>query len=115
MIMNFEQYENKVKLLKYPSEPIIRSLRPTQKETDEYFKALKKYEKEHIEYKEARKKYNEEDNRIYLKFQEDAMKDVGLNTHKNADKIFWYAWEKGHSCGYQEVYNELIDLANIIL
>lgn len=71
-------------------------------------------------FEELREKYNKkvfehhiETNRLEAMFEEDALKDVGLENHPKKNAIFGYAWEKGHSSGHSEVYNELTDLVEL--
>ena len=59
------------------------------------------------------KEYRAESKRLNDLFTHDALKDVGLKNHPNKDKIFDYAWERGHSCGLEEIYIELCELADL--
>lgn len=45
----------------------------------------------------------------------DMLEDVGLAKHPKAEKAYSLAYEKGHCCGYSEVYSELCDLAELLL
>lgn len=47
-------------------------------------------------------------------FKKDALKHLGIDGHKNADKAFDIAWDLGHSCGYADVYDYLSDLADLL-
>jgi len=112
-------YHNKVK---YPSKPIRKCPK-----CGEVFKEGQKfcsecgvvvaelYEKAMVEYKKMLEEYQKEDLRTYHEFVKDALISTGLVDHKNAQKAFDYAWDKGHSIGYQEVFNELIEIARLIL
>ena len=71
------------------------------------------YSKDLEKINQERTKYNDEDNRIYEMFKQDALKDVGLHNHPKADKIFSYAWEKGHSGGYNDVWCVLCDISEL--
>lgn len=42
-------------------------------------------------------------NEDYAKFKEVACRVCGISQHKKRDKIFGYAYERGHSAGYSEV------------
>ena len=64
--------------------------------------------------KKAAEEYWKENSRLRNLFKADALLDVGLDTHPKADKIFQYAWDQGHSCGYSEVYGVLGDLADML-
>lgn len=67
------------------------------------------------EWRAAHRAYSEEEGKLFLRFKEDALKDIGLWDHPKAEKAWELAWERGHSSGYSEVYNELLDLANLLL
>lgn len=41
------------------------------------------------------------------------LEKVGLQDHPKAHKIYNHAWDRGHACGYNEVFYELQDLAEI--
>ena len=77
--------------------------------------AVKIYEQKLKEYKEARIKYNNDVSTKNAQFKVDALNEVGLFNHPRADRIFDYAWNKGHSGGLREVLLELEDLANLFL
>lgn len=64
-------------------------------------------------YSEAKRKYNEEEVRLYDLFKHDALDDVGLLDHPKADKIFYFAWDHGHSSGYSEVYYWLLEVSEL--
>ena len=42
-------------------------------------------------------------NEDYAKFKDVACRACGISQHKKRDKIFGYAYERGHSAGYSEV------------
>lgn len=48
-------------------------------------------------------------------FKKEALKELGLENHPKAEKVFDLAWERGHSQGYTEVYLELQELADLLL
>ena len=66
-------------------------------------------------YLEARKEYENEQGKKYKEFQENVLKEVGLSGHPKKDKIYEYAWSKGHASGYYEVYYILAELSYIFL
>ena len=47
-------------------------------------------------------------------FREEALIDLGILNHPKADKAFQLAWDAGHSGGYSEVYNYLLDYAELL-
>lgn len=76
--------------------------------------------KVHEYYKEQKKKqeemltlYRQEEADKHNLFMKDTLDEVGLSDHPKAHEIFSYAWEKGHSSGYSEVFNELQDLSGL--
>lgn len=65
------------------------------------------------EYKAAQLAYGQESSRLGVIFMNDALKEVGLQDHPNAYRIYWYAYERGHSGGYEEVFNCLQNVAHL--
>lgn len=47
-------------------------------------------------------------------FRRLALTKLGVVDHKNADKLYWLAWERGHSSGYYKVWQNLMDLAELL-
>jgi hypothetical protein len=47
-------------------------------------------------------------------FYTDVKDDLGITNNPKADKLMSKAWERGHSSGYQEVYNCACDLVELI-
>lgn len=62
----------------------------------------------------AREAYRTENYRLYEQLRKDALEVVGLKGHKKAEATYKMAWEYGHSSGYSEVLNYLIDLAELV-
>jgi len=50
---------------------------------------------------------------VYDNFKQACLEDVCLEKHKNADKIFAYAWDQSHSEGLRSVHITLCDLAEL--
>lgn len=100
--MNFEDYNNP---LPYPSRPAKNSVNL----------ASGIYKKEHDKYLNELDIYHKKDEELFDKFKKDALKEVGLLGHPKADKALKFAWEHGHSASYEEVYNWLVDVAELIL
>ena len=65
------------------------------------------------DYQNAKALYNQREGEIYELVKHDMLEDVGLLNHPKANKIWSYAWEQGHSSGYSEVYNVLLDLTEL--
>jgi hypothetical protein len=88
--MDFERYENK---LDSPKRP--------------------KQQSDYIEWRKAKDIYDTEDIRLMLQFKDDAFKELNLIDLPlwQRNRIWDLAYEHGHSSGYSEIWNELIDLA----
>ncbi len=56
-------------------------------------------------------KYNNEETG---QFREDAIREVGLWGHPEADTAYQRAWKNGHEGGLPEVFSHLDDIANAI-
>lgn len=65
--------------------------------------------------KETREAYRADERRLEKLFREAALKSVGLEDYKLKDRVFDKAWSDGHSYGYMEVYNHLVELAHLII
>ncbi len=71
------------------------------------------YEKIKAEYDEKKAAYNKEEGRLHLEFKLDLLDEFGLDKLPNADAIYDYAWNRGHSSGFYEIYNVMNDLAEL--
>jgi hypothetical protein len=71
------------------------------------------FEHLNMERKLSLKEYNKEENRMYGVFKEDCLKEVDLENHPKREDIFNFAFEKGHSAGYHEVFSYLVDLSEL--
>ena len=111
--MNFDKYKNK---LKYPIKPIkICSCNKLFQEQDNFCKhcgkdVKKKREEDLKSYNYLLSLYRAEETRLFAMFKKDSLEGVGLTNHTKADKIFNFAWDKGHSLGYHEIYYLLEEL-----
>lgn len=47
-------------------------------------------------------------------FKADLLQAYGVTDNPRADRAFSLAWDRGHSCGYQEVAIVFADLAELI-
>jgi hypothetical protein len=65
-------------------------------------------------YKAHRKQYDEEKFNLYAQFQNDLFENFNVTDNPKRSKCFELAWEKGHSNGLEEVYNEFYDLVELI-
>ncbi len=59
--------------------------------------------------------YIEDSRRLEEEFKKDALQYVELSDHPKAEKTYAMAWDYGHSAGYSEVMNYLVDLADLVL
>jgi len=59
--------------------------------------------------------YGEESARLHSEFKCDALEDVGLANHPKANSAFQMAWDRGRARGHFGVYNELLQLAWLLL
>lgn len=65
--------------------------------------------------KAFRRLYHEAASKLREKFKMDALAEVGLANHPRRDKAFDLAWDRGHAYGYREVYQNLEELAQLLL
>lgn len=65
--------------------------------------------------KEARKAYGAERVRLDQEFQNDLFEEFGMTNHPKRDKVYAYAWDKGHAHGHSEVYDVFSDIAYIVM
>jgi hypothetical protein len=111
--MDFNKYKN---LMEYPSKlkrPFV-SNHPTVEQAKEYIAAMELYEKGEAAVSEARRLYDLEDQRLYRLFKADVLEETGLTDHPKAERAFELAWEN-HGSGYADVYNSLVEYAELML
>jgi hypothetical protein len=65
-------------------------------------------------YKVRRKEYNDERTKLHEEFVNDLFENFNVTDNPKRSKCFELAWEKGHSNGLEEVYNEFYDLVELI-
>jgi len=58
--------------------------------------------------------YRDMQHRLMMKFEDDALTEVGLADHPKKHVIYSKAWQDGHSGGMSEVFGHLLDLAEFI-
>lgn len=78
-------------------------------------KELQDYELAIAEWQQLRDEWDDEEYRAFMRFKTAALEDAGLANHPKAERLWMKAWEDGHACGHTEVYNHLLDLADIVL
>ena len=110
--MDWKKYENTAAYPSRPQKPYLKkdaSPAEIRKHADD----VEAYNTKMESYTKARKEYQEEEVRICNLFKQDALADVGLADHPKAEKIYAHAYDRGHSGGFSEIYNALIDLAEL--
>ena len=120
-MLNFQKYVNKkpYSLSKeafgyFEKLNAIKEKSLTKSERDSEILQLKK------DFSEANLKerdlYRKEANRLHQEFCQDCIADLGLEVFdkEKIDILLNYAWEKGHSHGYSEVYYYLIEISDLI-
>ncbi len=113
--MNFSDYqlpkdENPVTC---PSKPIKPGSKATSNDYRNYADQLESYEIAKKAYKAYCNDRSQKQYELEKKFKIDALKEVGLDKHPKANKIYAYAWDRGHFGGLSEVYNQLLDLVDL--
>jgi hypothetical protein len=58
--------------------------------------------------------YLTENGRLEANFRKDLEHEYGMTGHTKADTLWRLAYERGHSGGYHEIYNEYDDLSVLI-
>lgn len=61
------------------------------------------------------RKYRDDHNRLLDLFKFAALWDCDIHEHPKADKAYNMAWSRGHSSGIWEVYQELTELAELLV
>jgi hypothetical protein len=65
-------------------------------------------------YKAHQKQYGEETHKLHEEFVNDLFEEFGVSDNPKRHKAFHLAWEKGHTNGLEEVYNQFYDLVELI-
>ena len=81
---------------------------------EEYPNALIQEVLDEEAYKARRKEYNDESAKLHDEFVNDLFENFNVTDNPKRFKCFELAWEKGHSNGLEEVYNEFYDLVELI-
>lgn len=108
---NFNDYKTKLPWLISPLCPSRKTFL-SSKEYVEYEEVM--YPKLLEEYRSAKQAYKEDEARLIEQFKEDLYKDLGISDHPKRHKLFQKAWENDHSYGFEAVYNEALDLVELI-
>ena len=81
---------------------------------EEYPNALIQEVLDEDAYQAHRKEYNDERGKLHDEFVDDLFENFNVTGNPKRFKCFELAWEKGHSNGLEEVYNEFYDLVELI-
>lgn len=58
--------------------------------------------------------YRAETSRVYKQFHDDLLEEYDVTEHPKAELCFDKAWERGHSNGFESVFNAFDDLVELI-
>jgi len=81
---------------------------------DEYPNAVIQEVLDEDAYKARRKEYDDESTKLHEEFVNDLFENFNVTDNPKRYTAFYFAWEKGHSNGLEEVYNEFYDLVELI-
>jgi hypothetical protein len=111
--MNYDEYKVTIPYPERPRKPSLAS-KHTAREARAHARELGRYEVSMQVFRANLDEYRQQERTLEARFKEDALKEVGLTDHPNADKIYSYAWEKGNASGFKDVFYILEDLAGLI-
>jgi hypothetical protein len=112
--MDFSKYENNMVYPVKPKKPILCN-NHTYQDVKDYALQLEDYEKAFKEYEKRWDEYRKHTYDLENQFRHDALDDVGLLGHKKEGKAYSLAWNRGHSYGLESVYQELCEIADLLL
>ena len=101
---------------KYAEKPIKpRMTGSTAEDARKYALDLEEYEFQMDTYRELRAEYAAHNFAIEQEVESRIKEDSGLNSipERYRDKVWGYAWQEGHSGGYNDVSNILCELVEI--
>ena len=99
-----------------PTKPTLSKYEPTPKEYREYASALEAYANEKEQYDELLKEYRSKKMDLEAVVQKFIWKNTGLDSvvpEQYRAKVWSRAYDLGHSYGYSEIQNHLLDLVEI--
>lgn len=97
-----------------PKKPSLKS--HTSTDATEYAEELKQYEKEleiHTYNTIERRSISTQLDAVLEEYIKQESGFYSYIPENKQDKVWAYAWQQGHSSGYSEVYNYLIDLIDL--
>jgi hypothetical protein len=114
--MNTLHFEQKLRKIKYPIKPVNpNSVSRSQLiSVKEYNESCDQYKRDLEAYKEAVDKYHEQERKIENEFKTWAIKEAGIEKVENKEDIYNYAWREGHSEGFSNVFNILLEIVRLI-
>lgn len=98
-----------------PSKPIVK-LNANSKELREHLTLLEQWEldiTEHEKVTSKERKISNERNTVLENYIKDQAGLFDVVPKDKQDKVWNYAWQQGHSSGYSEIYNYLIELVEL--
>lgn len=109
-----EAYKFSVEYPDRPKKPLL-SQNAGSVSAAKYAEELAAYEKEYAEYAESRKLIQDHNGKIDQLIEAFVREESGLNTipEQYRDKVYRHAYQTGHSSGFSEIYNHLLDLIEI--
>ena len=110
--MNFDQFKNTVEYPDRPGKPVLPKC-ATPADYRKYAQDLEQHAARLEEYKKSSDAWHKEQGRLDDLAKQAMLEDVGLAKHPKRDKIYAYAWEQGHSGGYNDVWCVLSDIADL--
>jgi phosphomannomutase len=81
---------------------------------EEYPNALIQEVLDEDAYEARLEEYNGKGAELHSEFRKDIFEEFGVMGNPKRDKAFAYAWDKGHSAGYSEVYGVFSDIVELI-
>lgn len=123
MSLDFSKYENKVPYVSIKVQAnylksILKKIDNEKLTTKERIKKEKQADVKANQWaKEQNQKYNANSNKLEEQFWKDCREDIGYNEYlneKGCKHLENIAWDRGHAYGYQEVYNCLVELEELI-
>ncbi len=100
-----------------PSKPFLK-INATSSEVKQYAVELENYELSLVEYTANKQIRDKEVRQLYDVLENYIKEESGFYEYipkDKQDKVWSYAWQQGHSSGYSEVYNYLLDLVELFI
>lgn len=117
MESNWEQLVEQLKELKFPKRPVgpkLNLAHPTADDARQYALRLEAFTIAVEEYKKEKYEYDVRRAELGNRIAEAMLDSVSIPTQYRS-KCWALAWEYGHSSGYHEIHNYLLDLETIFV